>query len=75
MVGSDKSRGYRITMSSKGYTALSEVAAEQGRPMADVIREALENYLKEHGRDVSLGVDRGGFRGGRTESDTSVTTA
>lgn len=68
MVGNEKSRGYRITMSAKGYGALSEVAAEQGRPMADVIREALENYLKEHNRDVSLAVDRGGFRGGKTES-------
>lgn len=28
----------------------------------DLIREAVEEYLKRHGHDLSIGVNRGGYR-------------
>ena len=56
------SRGYRITMPPEAYDALQELAQTQNRPMANVIREALEQYLKAHGYSVSFQVNRGGKR-------------
>lgn len=57
-----ESRGYRITMPGEAYEALQTLAETQNRPMANVIREALQQYLQEHGYDVSFQVNRGGKR-------------
>lgn len=56
------SKGYRITFPDEGYEALSELAREQKRPIANVIRDAIEEYLRAHGKDISLAVNRGGYR-------------
>lgn len=47
---------------SETYKALADLAAKQNRPMANVIREAIEAYLRQHGYTVSLEVNRGGAR-------------
>lgn len=56
------SRGYRITMPGEAYEALQVLAETQNRPMADIIREALQQYVRAHGHDVSFQVNRGGKR-------------
>ncbi len=59
-----RSKRYNMLMSNESYEAFSEIAAQENRLLADVIREALDNYLKLKGRDVTTEVDRGGYRGG-----------
>jgi len=56
-----KSKGYRITLSAEGYEALSQLAEEQKRPIANVIRDALQEYMQRHGRSVAFDVQRGGI--------------
>ncbi len=51
-----------LTMSAEGYDALTDLARRQGRPIANVIREALQIYLRQNGVNVSLEVNRGGYR-------------
>lgn len=54
---------YNMLMSQEAYEAFSEIAAKQNRLLADVIREALDNHLRQYGyQDVSAAVDRGGYR-------------
>lgn len=65
------SKGYRLTLSADGYAALSDLAEQQGRPMANLIRSALAEYLKKHGVDVSLDVEHGGYRERRSEGRNS----
>lgn len=59
-----KSKRYNMLMSNEGYQAFSEIAAQENRLLSDVIRDALDSYLKLKGRDISTEVDRGGYRGG-----------
>lgn len=41
-----------------------ERTAENGTVYAsDIVREAIEEYLRKRGHDISVEVDRGGFRG------------
>lgn len=49
-------------MPAPGYEALQGIADEEGRVLADVIREALEDYTERKGRKVSFAVKRGGDR-------------
>jgi hypothetical protein len=58
------SKRYNMLMSHAAYDALKDVAEEENRLLSDVIRIALEDYLKSKGRDVSAAVDRGGDRRG-----------
>jgi predicted DNA-binding protein len=57
-----KAKRYNMVMSHESYDALTAVAKEEGRLLADVIREAIEGYLKAKGHSVSTAVDRGGYR-------------
>lgn len=68
-------RDYRIKMSSEGYEALTDLATRQDRPMANIIREALENHLRQNGYSVSLDVNRGGFRHGAGRPSRAQDTA
>lgn len=54
-------------MPGEAYEALQALAETQNRPMANVIREALQQYLQEHGYDVSFQVNRGGKRPSKPE--------
>lgn len=62
-----RSKRYNMLMSNEGYEALSQIASEEKRLLADVIRDALDNYLKMKGRTITTEVDRGGYRGGPKE--------
>lgn len=57
-------RRYKIVMSEDGYQAFHELADTDKRSLADVIREAMQEYLEKRGKRVSVGVSRGGYRGG-----------
>jgi predicted DNA-binding protein len=52
-----------ITMPDAAHTALKKLAADQRRPIADVAREAIENYLRAQGKPQDVTVTRGGKRG------------
>lgn len=49
-------------MPKKGHEELIKLAEEQRRPIADVVRVALEMYLFQNGKVVDLSVKRGGKR-------------
>ena len=53
---------YNMLMSPESYEAFSEIAVQENRVLADVIREALDSYLQAKGRNTSTAVDRGGYR-------------
>lgn len=57
-----KSRNYHIKMPDAGYEALQKIADDEKRLLADVIREALEEYTRRKGHEVSFKVQRGGNR-------------
>lgn len=57
-----KSRNYHIKMPDNGYEALQKIADDEKRLLADVIREALEEYARRKGQSVSFTVQRGGNR-------------
>jgi len=59
-----RSKRYNMLMSNEGYEAFTDIAARENRLLSDVIRDALDSYLKLKGRTVSTEVDRGGYRGG-----------
>ena len=62
-----KSRKYTIMIPSKAYETIEDLAIEEGRPMADLVRDALRRYTESKGRTLDLSVDRGGYRGGPKE--------
>jgi predicted DNA-binding protein len=49
-------------MPEEAYLVLQAIADEQRRPLADVIREALEEYAERHDHTLSFDVQRGGYR-------------
>ena len=51
-----------VTIPDEAWTALSEMSKTTGRPLALIIREALESYLTAQGIDVSTKVEWGGKR-------------
>ena len=57
-----KSRNYHIKMPDSGYEALQAIADDERRVLADVIREALEEYVARKGKPTSFEVQRGGNR-------------
>jgi predicted DNA-binding protein len=62
---SGESRHYKIVMSEEGYRAFHKLAEEDGnRPLADIFREAMQEYLDRRGIDASVRVKRGGYREG-----------
>jgi hypothetical protein len=66
-----KSQNYHIKMPKAAYDALQTIADQEGRLLADVIREALSEYTTKKGFSVSFTVDRGGNRRKSTEDDNS----
>lgn len=46
------------------YDALTEQAARENRPLADVVRTALADYLQARGHEIVVTVERGGARRG-----------
>lgn len=59
---SDKTQSLHIKLPIEGYEILKEAAKQQRRPIADVVRLAIEKHLSELGYNVDLTVDRGGAR-------------
>lgn len=64
-----------VALGDLALEALRELAQEDTLAMrqngettsiyaSDLIREAVEEYLKRRGYDFSIGVNRGGYRGG-----------
>ena len=54
---------FQMVMTPEAHAALMEIADRDNRVMADVIRIALERYIKEElKRDVNFKVQRGGDR-------------
>jgi hypothetical protein len=66
-----RAKRYNMLMSNEGYAAFTEIAEKENRLLADVIRDALDHYLKMKGRSVSTEVDRGGYRGGAKDKGSS----
>ena len=64
----EKSRNYHIKMPAEGYEALQAIADDEKRLLASVIREALEEYTKRHGRAVSFEIERGGYRARKADA-------
>lgn len=60
-------RRYKIVMSEEGYQAFHELADTDKRSLADVIREAMQEYLERRGKQANVSVSRGGYRGGPKE--------
>ncbi|MBC7871511.1 MAG: hypothetical protein H7Y09_11785 [Chitinophagaceae bacterium] len=55
-------RNYHLKIPEEAFEALQEVAKKDRRLLADVIRIALESYMKEQGYEISFAVERGGYR-------------
>ncbi len=53
---------YNLIIPEDAYAALVEIANREGKVLADVIREALENYTASKGYKVSFKIRRGGNR-------------
>lgn len=64
-----------VALGDLALEALQELAKQQTDAMrkngertsvytSDLIREAVEEYLKRRGYDFDIGVNRGGYRGG-----------
>lgn len=51
-----------FTPSEEMYSELESLAAELNKPMAAIIREAIADYLKKFGREVSSQITWGGNR-------------
>lgn len=64
-----KSQSYHLKMPEDGYEALQAIAAKEKRVLADVIREALEEYTARKGHKVSFIVERGGNRRGDKDEE------
>jgi len=57
-----------IRMPEEGYQALKLIAKRERRVLADIMREALEEYTKKKGVEASFEVERGGYRPRNTNS-------
>lgn len=57
-----RSKKFQLMLSNEGHEALENIAEKERRPLADVVRQALEEYVEKHGIKVSFAVDRGGYR-------------
>lgn len=66
-----KSKKFQLMLSEAGYDALEQVADIEQRPLANVVRQALEEYVAKHGIKADFRVDRGGYRGRKTADDDS----
>lgn len=75
MLMSPRQKTTSFTLGDLALDALKELAAERTQEQrlsgktttvyaGDLIREAVEEYLKRHGYDFAVGVNRGGYRGG-----------
>lgn len=53
---------FPLKLNAESYDALKALAKEEHRPVADVVRQALEEYAKKKGRKITFTVDRGGNR-------------
>lgn len=51
-----------ITIPDEAWDALNEMSKSTGRPLALIVREALEGYLTAQGIEVSTKVEWGGKR-------------
>jgi predicted CopG family antitoxin len=64
-----KSQSYHLKIPNDAYEALHTIAKAERRLLADVIREALENYTKSKGLEISFEVERGGYRPRKSDGD------
>jgi predicted DNA-binding protein len=51
-----------FTLSDEASKKLEEIAEETGKPLASLLREAVEVYLEKMGLDVDASVKWGGYR-------------
>lgn len=65
-------RNYHLKIPEEAYEALQEVAKKERRLLADVVRIALERYMKDAGYEVSFEVERGGYRNRKSGTDEEV---
>lgn len=63
---SDQNRHLQVLVSKETYERLHQISQESGTNLSDLVREALQIYLKEHLGidDIDLSVNRGGRRPG-----------
>lgn len=66
---SETNRSLHIVLPEEGHQALHDIAKKQRRALADVVREALEEYMRSQGSEIDLSVERGGYRGKKRDSD------
>ena len=52
----------QITFTQTAYDTLKEVSEKEGRVMADVVRNAVEEYLTARGYEIDTSIQRGGVR-------------
>jgi predicted DNA-binding protein len=52
----------QVVMPKAAYEQIKALADDERRPIADMVREALEQYARAKGREVDLRVERGGDR-------------
>jgi hypothetical protein len=64
-----KSRKYTIMIPGAAYATIEKMADAEGRPMADLVRDALRRYAESKGETLDLSMDRGGYRGGSKVKD------
>lgn len=63
-----RSQNYHLKMPREAYDALQAIADQEGRLLADVIREALQEYTARKGYTVGFKVTRGGNRRGKPQA-------
>lgn len=67
------SRNFHIKFSPEGYEALEAIAEEERRSIADVVRQAVEEYASRKGiQGVRFDVSRGGYRERKSSGEHSA---
>jgi hypothetical protein len=77
---SEQSKSINVVVGAKVRKLLDEMARERTQQRrlegqsgtvyaSDIVREALQVYLRKLGKAVAVEVDRGGYRGGKMEDD------
>lgn len=63
-----KTKSFHLKLPENGVNVLEAIAKKEDKPLAAVVRLALEEYANKRGYDVSFTVDHGGYRD-REKSD------
>lgn len=57
-----KTKSFHLKLPENGVSVLEEIAKKEDKPLASIVRLALEEYAAKKGYNISFTVDHGGYR-------------